>query len=167
MSVSVGMASPQILQRSYTANNMYEGQWRQDDTVHACLKSLSLCPTMYNTLFFSKENIETLQRAFRSRIQAKLGFVIDRQNVDALCVIMRSVMATYGKEPPCTDVTVVRQHVALLNSVVMRFALPQIASGAVAHLNYLRDASQLPVPIPLPQATSNAGTKNLPIFPGI
>lgn len=132
-----------------------------------CLKSLQLCPTPYNTLFFSPANLACLQRAFRTRIKDKLNLVIDRQNVDDLLVIMRAVFLNYGREPPCDREDVVCAHVGMLNKVVVGIALPQIASGAVSHLNYLRDASSLPAPPPNPQATSLAGTKNLPIFPGI
>lgn len=167
MSVSVGLADPRVLSVSYTANRAGRSEPTGSSLVTACLKSLSLCPTPFNTRFFSDANIEVLQQTFRQRIKAKLGFVIDRQDVDSLCVIMRAAMRTYGREPISSDEAVIRQQVAALNDIVVQMALPQIASGAVGYLNYLRDASQLPGGLPLPQSTSTAGTKNLPIFPGI
>ena len=140
---------------------------REDRARDMCLRTLNLCPTAYNTLFFSAANVHCLQAALRTRIRDKTGYVIDRQNPDDLLVIMRAMYVNYGREPPCDRPDVVAAHVGALNSVVVKVALPQIASGVVAHLNYLRDASSLPVPPPDPQMTTVAGTKNLPIFPGI
>lgn len=164
-----GLATSQVLDRSFPAAQLIDRQQppTSDAYVATALRMLKLCPTKYNVLFFSKLNIDTLQRAFRDRVRAKLGYVIDRQDDNALCVIMRGVFTTWGREPPCDRQDVVEAHVALLNGVVMKLALPQIASGVVAYVNYLRDADSLPVPPPLPSATSTAGTKNLPIFSGI
>lgn len=161
----MSLPDARVLNRSYPANALYQSTG--DHLAEACLKTLNLCPSPYNTLFFSSDNREVLQRAFRDRIRARLGFVIDRQNPEALCIIMRALYVNYGREPPCSDAEVVRKHVAMLNSIVLKMVLPQIASGVVAHVKYLRDASTLPAPLPNPVATTNAGTKNLPIFPGL
>ena len=182
MSVSAGLPAPPVLSRASTPSHLYHSQGydgsdshfpgeqssrKGDPLVASALRSLNLCPSAYNTLFFSRVNIETLQRALRNRIQAKLGYGIDRQDENALCVIMRAAFANYGREPPCADPAVVAQHVAVLNGAVVKLALPQVASGVVAYVNYLRDASQLPKPLPMPINASNAGTKNLPIFSGL
>ena len=166
MSVSSGFPSAAVLQRKAPPSQLF-ADCNRDPLVAAALKTLNLCPTAFNTLFFSRSNMETIQTALRNRIKARLGFVIDRQDDNALCVIMRAMYNSYGREPPCTDFDVVAAHVAQLNGVVMRVIYRQVSSGVVSDVNYLRDASQLPNPIPLPVATSNAGTKNLPIFSGI
>jgi len=166
MSVSSGLPSPNILNQSYPASGLYTN-YGSDSFVAAALQSLNVCQTPYNTLYFSKNNMNTIQKALRSRIQSRLGYVIDRQDPDDLSVIMRAVYVNWAKEPPCNNFDIVAQHVARLNAVVMSIILPQVASGVVSYVSYLRDASQLPVPLPLPLATSNAGSKNLPIFSGI
>lgn len=161
-----GLPTAAVLNSSGIRTPLYQHS-TGDTYVTAALQMLRRCPTAYNTLFFSKQNLDTIQGAMRDRIRNKLGYVIDRQDDDALCVIMRGVFVNWGREPPCDRPDVVAGAVAVLNKVVLSLALPQVASGVVAYVNYLRDASQLPEPIPLPVATSTAGTKNLPIFSGI
>lgn len=159
----------QVLQTSYPRVSLYSGSQvgrnGSDPFVDAAHKTLSLAPTRYSTLFFSKLNMDTIQQALRNRIQAKLGVVIDRQSYDDLSVIMRAVFVNWQRQPASDDL--VPCSVAQLNSVVMKIILPQVASGVTSYMRYLKDASQLPAPMPHPVATSVAGTKNLPIFSGV
>lgn len=165
--------SQQVLRANYPAAPLYQQQQQagpidgSDPFVAAAHKTLNLAPSPYTALFFSSMNMNTIQRALRSRIQSRLGVSIDRQNDDDLSVIMRAVFVNWKKPPVSDDRAAVACAVAELNSVVMKIIYPQVASGASGYLRYLKDASQLPTPIPHPVATSTAGTKNLPIFSGV
>lgn len=163
----------QVLRRSYPAGPLYQ-QNAQAATIHGsdpfvavAHKALNLAPSPYTNLFFSSLNMDTLQRALRLRVQSRLGVAIDRQSDDDLSVIMRAVFVNWQKQPASLDMHDVARAVAELNGVVMKIIFPQVASGASSYLKYLKDASQLPTPLPHPLATSTAGTKNLPIFSGV
>ena len=160
------------LNTSYPRVSLYSGgsvprDSCSDPFVDAAHRALHLEMTPYSTLFFSKLNMDTIQTALRNRISSKLGHVIDRQSDDDLSVIMRSVFVNWQKHPPTNDPSVVACSVAQLNSVVMKIIFPQVASGVTSYMRYMKDASQLPSPMPLPIATSTAGTKNLPIMSGV
>lgn len=167
----MSLPSQQILRTPAASVPLYHtGGHRIQDTdpfVSAAHKALGLAPSPYSTLFFGQMNMDTLQRAVRKRIHAQYGFTIDRQNDDDLSVIMRAVFTSWRDQPASDAPDDVRCAVAALNSVVMKIIYPQVASGVTGFVRYMKDASHLPAPLPMPKATSTAGTKNLPIFSGV
>ena len=59
------------------------------DNLH--LNSMKQCETPLNTLFFSRFNVNILQRGIRQDFKNKTGIAIDYQNEDDLYAIMRVV----------------------------------------------------------------------------
>lgn len=113
-----------------------------------------------NTAFFSQGNVDAIQRQLSDVIRTRMGYVIDRQPDEHLLIIMRYV---YMNESRNTggDAEVVR-----LNQLVLKEIVPQVASGVLQYLAYLRDASRLPTPIPRARATSIKGTYTPQLFTG-
>jgi hypothetical protein len=114
--------------------------------------------------FFSPENVELLQnqirRAVFDRSQPK-GFVVDKQSVDELKIIMRAIYYQYARNLP-RDIS---GQIADLNQKVVNWSAPHILSAVEHYMYYLDDISHMPVPLAQPQSLSSAGTKTLPMNP--
>jgi hypothetical protein len=114
--------------------------------------------------FFSSENVERIQILIRKgvydRSQPK-GYVIDRQSVDELKIIMRAIYYQYARNLPNN----IAGQVADLNAKVVDWSVPHILSVVDHHMFYLKDISHLPVPLAHSQHLSSAGTKSLPANP--
>jgi hypothetical protein len=114
--------------------------------------------------FFSSENVERIQSLIRKgvfdRSQPK-GYVIDRQSVDELKIIMRAIYYQYARNLPNNIIA----QVADLNAKVVDWSVPHILSAVDHHMYYLKDISTLPVPLQRSQHLSSAGTKSLPANP--
>ena len=114
--------------------------------------------------FFSSDNIEILQNRIRKAVfdrSTPKGYVIDKQSVDELKIIMRAIYLQYARNLP-NDVPA---QVDDLNTKVIDWSVPHILS-AVDHYNfYINDISHLPIPLAQPQHLSRAGTRSLPANP--
>ncbi len=132
-------------------NDMLRGNWEA---------------TPVSEAFFSRENVELLQTAIRkevfNRSQPK-GYVIDRQSVDELKIIMRAIYYQYARNLP-TDVP---EQVADLNQKVVDWSAPHILSAVDHYFFYLNDISHMPVPLEHSKSLSSAGTRTLPMGPFI
>jgi hypothetical protein len=121
-------------------------------------------------LFFSRDNINNIQNLIRYLVHKEVGQTIDKQNVTELMVIMRSIFLEYSQHPPLIDeamspeyraalLKVYTKEVDRLNQLVINETVPKIISGLQAYLDYLKDASTQPVPLPPPQNVSTAGSR--------
>ena len=115
--------------------------------------SLGQCITPLSALFFSKENINTIQIDLRNRVRNKTGYTIDRQSEETLLVIMRAIYALHAQNQDSH----VQTEVARINEFVLADIVPMATSNLASYLSYLRDASQLPTPISRGQNTSRKG----------
>ena len=111
-----------------------------------------------NRAFFSQQNVDAIQRSLRDTIKRQTGYVIDRQSDDQLLIVMRYVYLLESRN------TGGGAEVTRLNALVVKEVAPQVASGVLQYLAYLRDASRLPTPIPRAQATSIKGTTTADLF---
>ncbi len=115
-------------------------------------------------MFFSGANVDRIQNMIRKdvfdRSQPK-GYVIDKQSVEELKIIMRGIYLQYARNLP-NDVA---SQVEDLNRKVCDWAVPHILSAVDHYHFYLNDISHLPVPLPHMQHLSRAGTKSLPAQP--
>ena len=113
---------------------------------------------------FSADNIERIQLMIRKgvydRSQPK-GYVIDKQSVDELKIIMRAIYYQYARNLPNN----IGAQIADLNMKVVEWSVPHILSAVDHHVYYLKDISTLPVPLQRSQHLSSAGTKSLPANP--
>jgi hypothetical protein len=120
--------------------------------------------TPLSEAYFSAENMEIIQHAIRKavydRSQPK-GYLIDKQSVDELKIIMRAIYYQYARNLP-SDIPA---QVADLNTKVVNWSAPHILSAVDHYHYYLSDISHLPIPMEQPQHLSKAGTRSLPMQP--
>lgn len=116
--------------------------------------------------FFDITNVDIIQNKLRAIILQRTRYVIDRQSDTDLQVIMRKVFAEHASHLESGPVTL-REEVMRLNEIVLGIVVPMVASGVTGYLNYLRDASKLPEPLPRGTQTSIKGSKTFELFRGI
>lgn len=120
--------------------------------------------TPISTAFFSAENVERIQMLIRKGVydrSAPKHYVIDKQSVDELKIIMRAIYYQYARNLP-KDIA---GQVEDLNQKVIDWSVPHILSAVDHYHYYLNDISHLPVPLAQPQHLSRAGTRSLPMQP--
>lgn len=130
-------------------NDMLRGNWEK---------------TPVSNGFFSSENIERIQQLIRKAVYDRStpkGYVIDKQSVDELKIIMRAIYYQYARNLP-TDIV---GQITDLNLKVVEWSVPHILSAVDHYQFYIQDISHLPVPLEQPQHLSSAGTKTLPMNP--
>lgn len=115
-------------------------------------------------IFFSAENVERLQNSIRkevfTRSQPK-GYVIDKQSVEELKIIMRAIYLQYARNLPKN----IDGQVDDLNQKVIDWSAPHILSAVDHYHFYINDISHLPVPLAHMKHLSKAGTRSLPMNP--
>ena len=111
--------------------------------------------TLLSCLFFSKENIQTLQNAIRKGVydMSKGQYRIGEQNCDELKIIMRSIYLQHSNNLPCE----IKCQITTLNNIVLEYAIKQVYNAAIGYIKYKYDVSTLAVPISLAVNTSNKG----------
>ena len=134
-----------------------------EDGLTGVLRSLNQPRTPLAEAFFRVENIDVIQNRLRATIQRQTGYAIDRQSDTHLTIIMRKVYAEHASNSAQGLDAEVRR----LNDVVLRVAVPMVASGVAAYLAYLKDASRLPEPLPRGIQTSVKGTRQHELFRGM
>lgn len=133
------------------------GQNRRD----AMERSTHLQQTQASRMFFDARNVDTLQRRLQQEIRTRTGMRIDRQSDEQLLIVMRYVFIQSGSNMGGAG------EVARLNELVLAEIVPQVGAGLMQYIDYLRDASTLPTPIPRGQATSIKGLKTTELFKGL
>jgi hypothetical protein len=120
--------------------------------------------TPVSTGFFSAANVERIQQLIRKGVFDRSnpkGYVIDNQSTDELKIIMRAIYYQYGRNMP-KDIAV---QIDDLNKKVVDWSVPHILSAVDMYYYYIKDISNLPVPMAQPQHLSRAGTRSLPMNP--
>jgi hypothetical protein len=120
--------------------------------------------TALSATFFSKQNIDTLQRTIRKAVYEKSGpkkYNIDDQSVDELSIIMRTMYLQYSQNLPYD----IPGQISDLNEKVVNWSVPHILSAVDHYMYYLNDISHMPVPLARSIHLSSAGTKSLPLNP--
>lgn len=106
--------------------------------------------------FFSRANIDLIHKQIQGIIYKRTGFQIDRQSDDDLHIIMNWVFQAYAHHTGSDEV-------GRLNGIVMQEVIPMILSNMRMYAAYLRDASTMHRPLPLPHFDSIRG-ENVPEF---
>jgi hypothetical protein len=122
----------------------------------AALRELKLCPNRVNVRFFDKRNADLIQKQLQNLVRAQTKQNIDKQDEQALRIIMRGVYLEYSVNGN-SDVD---GQVAELNRKVLSIIVPQVLSGIAMHVKYLRDISRLPRPLARGQNTSVTGSRS-------
>ncbi len=105
--------------------------------------------------FYSKANMEYLQKAIIDSVGKETGYTIGKQNDMDLYNLMRKVYTDYV----VSDSSDIAPQVSKMNAVVVSDATRTIKSAVVADLMYLRDISTTPVPPDIPKSTSLYGLR--------
>ena len=112
-------------------------------------------PTPLSDAFFSDFNRESIHASIIEAARKRTGYTIDRQNDGDLQAYMKSVYFNMVRDP----YTNVRQQLDAMNNAVVTQAMRDVVPGVLQQLIYFKDASQLPVPLNLPEPTSTHGMK--------
>jgi hypothetical protein len=110
--------------------------------------------TLLTSLFFSRENIDNIQKLIRLAIYKEFNYVIDNQSNKELLVIMRALFLEYSAHPQLFKENMTEQEKAdlykkytaevnRLNKIVINDVVPRVASQLQQYLDYLRDASKI------------------------
>lgn len=121
-------------------------------------------------LFFSEKNINNIQDLLRFNVYKMMNKVIDKQSPTELLIIMRSVFLEYHQHPPLFNPNMTQKQidelkqmyiteVSRLNQLVLDTILPLTVSSLQQYLDYLRDISKNPEPIPRSIASSITGQR--------
>jgi hypothetical protein len=124
--------------------------------VEAALRKLQLCPNRVNVKFFSQRNVDFIQRQLQVIVHKQSKQSIDRQDEQALRIIMRATYLEYSINAD-TDVN---GQVADLDSRVLRVVVKQVLNGMAMRKTYLTDISTLPRPLARGLTTSIVGSRN-------
>jgi hypothetical protein len=128
-------------------------QSEADDAIRGNVTSTPL-----NQAFFSPANVEIVQNKLRREVydRSKGEFLIDRQSVDELLIVMRAMYLQYGKNQP----THIKEQITELNQIVADWCVPKIVAECSMHKTYLHDIQNLPVPLSQPVFVTQKGTKS-------
>ena len=116
-------------------------------------------PSSLSLLFFSKENIDIIQKIIRYTVW-KLSnekYVIDRQSDTELEIVMRSMYLQHSRNLQCK----LNDQIKKLNKLVIDWCAPKIFIQVQQYLGYIHDVENLPMPIDRPTNISNKGAKVL------
>jgi hypothetical protein len=112
-------------------------------------------------IFFSKDNIQNIQKLIRYNVYKEVNQVIDDQSLNELMIIMRSIFLEYHAHPPLFNENMSDSEkqklnqlylieVKRLNLIVLNDILPRVLSGMQQYLDYLKDISKAPTQIERP-----------------
>tara|TARA_Y100000389_G_C17331088_1_gene448132 strand:+ start:87 stop:500 length:414 start_codon:yes stop_codon:yes gene_type:complete len=107
--------------------------------------------------FFSNTNIELIQTMIYNNIKHIYKYKIDKQPVENLLMVMRSMYVLYGN-PKNSDI---KQEIVKLNELVINKCTEIIISNILMYFKYVEDASTLPTPIDRGKFESSKGDTNL------
>jgi len=124
--------------------------------------SMHMCRTPLFDSFFSAYNIERIQTQLRIIVKEKTGYTIDRQDTNQLIICMRAIFVMHANPNP-DDVT---SETRRLNAHVLAEIVPMVGTGISSYLGYVRDASQIAVPLERPRNMSIKGHNTFEMFKG-
>jgi len=115
--------------------------------------------TKLSEVFFSKDNIYTVNRGIVLAVYKMTNgkFKISQQSEQDLLIAMTYYYDNYAKNLPYN----INKQIATLNNLVIKNLLPDIITNLEQYIGYLKDASQLPDPLPPPINVNNLD-KTLP-----
>ena len=116
-------------------------------------------PTLLNTVYFSKDNLDIVQNMIRYRIFKKSNekFVISRQSDLDVIVIMRSIFLQHSPNLSCK----IKEQISYLNNLVVEWIIPRVYSEIEQHIGYINNVEFLPTPIGRPLNLSSKGERTL------
>lgn len=122
--------------------------------------------SLLSFLYFSKLNVENIQKIVKYKVYQATNKVIDDQSVNELLIIMRSIYLEYSAHPPIIKDNMDQKlkdeltkmytvEVSRLNGLVVDYVYPNVLSGLQQYIVYLKDASTLPYRDQQPVSSDN------------
>lgn len=130
--------------------------------VDSLISSVHQCPNPLALSFFSASNMNTIQSNLRIIVREKTGYVIGRQSEEQMSIIMRGIYSLYADHGNNVDAEVRR-----LNAIVLSHVAPQVGTGIASYLGYIRDSTQMHVPLERPKNMSIKGSTTTELFKGL
>lgn len=135
---------------------------QRDSLVDSLITSVHQCDTPLAKTFFSAGNMNTIQNNLRIVVREKTGHVIGRQSDEQVAIVMRGMYMLYADPGNDTDSEVRR-----LNAIVLSQLAPMVGTGIAAYLGYIRDSTNMYVPLERPKNMSQRGSKTTELFKGL
>jgi hypothetical protein len=101
--------------------------------------------TPLSQIFFSKQNVEGIQKTIRFRVHKEMNKIIDNQSIESIFIIMRSIFLQEGDSGTLS--TNIVSSIQNLNQKVINFSIGKIIEQLEQHTTYLSDLTSLPVPL--------------------
>jgi hypothetical protein len=127
------------------------------DTIRRDLIGHQHSETPLNTIFFSEQNLDVIQKGIQEQVYLMSGnkFNIDRQSDDELKIIMRSYYLSFAQNNPQT----IAKDLDSLNKRVIGYAAAKVYSEVDFHMFYLKDLQDFAPPIANPMNVHAYGTR--------
>ena len=137
---------------------LYEGEMKSHNFQNS-LKGIQ-DNNILSTAFFSKRNINCIQKQIQKQVLKATNYTIGRQSDLQLQIIMRSIYLQYSKNLNCDYTNQIKD----LNKKVTDYSVDRIVIEISQFLEYRKEVSRIPEPISLPKNLSNAGEKSTSLF---
>lgn len=113
---------------------------------------------VFNTLFFSKTNIDNIQNSIINGIFKRTGKVIEHQKEYTIATIMRGIYLQEGGKTPANKEKYTEEF-ERLNSLVTRYAIDKIEPNIKQQIDYIKDIYSPLKVIDRPLSDTTYGTK--------
>ena len=142
---------------------LIDKEGERGDLASSIVSSMHQCETPLARAFFSPENMNVIQNNLRIVVREKTGYTIGRQSDEQVVIIMRGIYTLYANNTKGN----VDEEVRRLNAIVLSELAPMVGTGIAAYLGYLRDSTQMYVPMDRPKNMSMKGSKTVELFKGL
>ena len=114
--------------------------------------------TELSIVYFSKNNIDSIQKSIRYYVHQKTNTVIDAQSENEIYIIMRSILFQHG-DLTIKDLDQILIEIQKLNKLTIEFAVDRIVSEVNMYEKYTNDLQNLQVPIDNPEYNNKRNTE--------
>ena len=123
----------------------------------------NLIATPLSNAYFSQENQQIIQNGIRAGVykMSSNKYVVSQQPDTELKIIMRAIFFAHCENKNYG----IKEQILQLNQHVFDYCIPRVYSEAQGYINYLRDASTLPIPMNRPTLSSTSKSKTLELKP--
>jgi hypothetical protein len=114
--------------------------------------------TELSTIYFSKNNIDSIQKSIRYYVHQKTNTVIDAQSENEIYIIMRSMLFQHGDQS-IRGKDQILYEIQKLNKLTIQFSVDTIVSEVKMYEKYIHDLQNLQVPIDNPEYNNKRQTE--------
>lgn len=122
----------------YRISGDFSKEYNLEPTVTAALRVLKELPEKFNTTFFSRKNIDFIQKKLVTETKRYTGFDIGPQDEGVLVEIMTGIYVQDSTYDPSNF----NASLSKINKLVITEAMKQILPAVRAYVLYVRDASR-------------------------